>query len=105
MTFTVDLSEAAREDLLRLFDHVLERELQREGGDPQRARAALDAIRAGLDTLTRSPFTCRKAGADPLMREVVIAFGRQGHVALFEIVDQARVLVLAARHQLEDDYH
>lgn len=105
MTFVVDLSEAAREDLLRLFDHVLEREMQRDGGDPQRARAALDAIRAGLDTLSRSPFTCRKAGADPLLRELVIAFGRQGYVALFEIVDQSRVLVIAVRHQLEDDYH
>ena len=105
MTFTVDLSESAREDLLRLFDHVLERELQRDGGDPQRARAALDAIGGALETLSRSPFTCRKAGADPLMRELVIAFGRQGYVALFEIVDESRVLVLAVRHQLEDDYH
>jgi plasmid stabilization system protein ParE len=105
VTYTVDLSESAREDLLRLFDHVLERELQRESGDPQRAHAALDAIRGGLDTLSRSPFTCRKAGADPLMRELVIAFGLQGYVALFEIVDEARVLVIAVRHQLEDDYH
>jgi hypothetical protein len=31
--------------------------------------------------------------------------GHSGYVALFEIVDNANVVVAAVRHQLEDDYH
>ena len=30
---------------------------------------------------------------------------RSGYVALFEIEDPASVLIVAVRHQLEDDYH
>ena len=32
-------------------------------------------------------------------------FGRAGYVALFEIEDASNVVVVALRHQLEDDYH
>ncbi|MFN6996361.1 MAG: plasmid stabilization protein [Aquincola tertiaricarbonis] len=39
------------------------------------------------------------------MRELLISFGAEGYVALFEIADASRVHVLAIRHQLEDDYH
>jgi len=39
------------------------------------------------------------------LRELIIAFGRTGYVALFDIVDPTEVVVAAVRHQLEDDYH
>ena len=49
--------------------------------------------------------TYRKAGPSPFLREVVISFGRTGYVALFEIEDASNFVVVAVRHQLEDDYH
>lgn len=106
MTFQVRLTTAAADDLERLFDFVLERELQRSGGgDFELAERALQAIKDGIATLRASPFTCRKAGPGPLLRELLIPFGRSGYVALFEIVDSTTVVVAAVRHQLEDDYH
>ncbi len=105
MSFRVRLTREAQADLERLFDFVLERELALESGDLALAEQALDAIRAGLATLQSSPFTCRKAGSSPFLRELIIPFGRSGYVALFEIEDSASVLIVAVRHQLEDDYH
>ena len=105
MSFRVRLTREAQADLERLFDFVLEREPAREAGDLALAEQALDAIRAGLSTLRTSPFTCRKAGSSPFLRELIIPFGRSGYVALFEIEDPANVLIVAVRLQLEDDYH
>lgn len=105
MNFRVRLTRDAAEDLERLFDFVLERELQRNDGDLALAERALQAIKDGIAGLRRSPFTCRKASLSPFLRELIIPFGRSGYVALFEIVDSANVVVAAVRHQLEDDYH
>ncbi len=105
MTFRVRLTREAGDDLDRLFDFVLERELDRDGGDPALAEQALAAIRAGFATLKTSPFTCRKAGQSPFLRELIIPFGRSGYVALVDIESATEVLVLAVRHQREDDYH
>ncbi len=49
-----------------------------------------------------SPFTCRKAGTRPFMRALIIPFGRNGYVALFEIEGEALVAVCAVRCQRED---
>jgi plasmid stabilization system protein ParE len=78
--------------------------LARDGGLslPEQAMAAL---RAGIATLKSSPFTCRKAGDSPFLRELIIPFRRSGYVALFEIENDSTVDVVAVRHQLEDDYH
>ncbi|MBB1161525.1 type II toxin-antitoxin system RelE/ParE family toxin [Aquariibacter albus] len=105
MSYRVRLTRQARDDLERLFDFIIERELARDGGDLDLAAQALTAIRSGIDTLKASPFTCRKAGPSPFLRELIIPFGRAGYVALFEVEDAATVAVLAVRHQLEDDYH
>lgn len=105
MSFRVRLTREAKADLDRLFDFVLERELARDGGDLTLAEQALVSIGAGLATLKASPFTCRKAGQSPFLRELVIPFGRSGYVALFEIEGAADVVITAVRHQLEDDYH
>jgi plasmid stabilization system protein ParE len=105
VTFRVRLTREAEADLERLFDFVLEREMERDGGDFELAEQALAAIRSGVATLKTSPFTCRKAGRSPFLRELIIPFGRTGYVALFEIVGSAEVVVSAVRHQLEDDYH
>jgi hypothetical protein len=36
---------------------------------------------------------------------LIVPFGHSGYVALFEIEDATNVVVVAVRHQLEDDYH
>lgn len=106
MSFRVRLTREAQADLERLFDFILERELARKsGGDLSLAERALVAIQAGIATLETSPFTCSKAGSSPFLRELIIPFGRSGYVALFEIEDPAHAVVVAVRHQLEDDYH
>lgn len=105
MNFRVRLTREAAEDLEQLFDFVLERELQRNDGDLELAKRALQAIKDGVATLRTTPFSCRKASQSPFVRELMIPFGRSGYVALFEIVDRENVVVTAVRHQLEDDYH
>ena len=105
MSFKVRLTREAQADLDCLFDFVLERELQRDGGDLSLAEQAVAAIRAGFATLKTSPFTCRKAGQSPFLRELIIPLGRSGYVALIEIESATDVVVVAVRHQLEDDYH
>jgi plasmid stabilization system protein ParE len=105
VSFKVRLTREAEADLARLFDFILERELARDGGDLTLPEQALAALRSGTATLKTSPFTCRKAGSSPFLRELIIPFGRAGYVALFEIEDESNVCVLAVRHQLEDDYH
>ena len=105
MRFNVLLTREAHDDLERLFDFVLDREMASDTGDLELPGKALQAIKDGLATLRTTPFTCRKVGSSPFLRELVIAFGRAGYVALFEIVDGETVVVAAVRHQLEDDYH
>ncbi|MFH0130319.1 type II toxin-antitoxin system RelE/ParE family toxin [Variovorax sp. VaC1] len=104
MSYTVRFTQQAAEDLERLYDFVLERELA-IGGDLELASRALDAIEHGIATLGFSPFTCRKAGDSPFIRELVIPFGGSGYVALFEIEANDSIVVAAVRHQREDDYH
>jgi plasmid stabilization system protein ParE len=105
VTFKVRLTRDAQADLDRLFDFLLERELSGDGGDLCLPTQAIAALQSGIATLKTSPFTCRKAGQSPFLRELVIPFGRDGFLALFEIEDGTSVAVLAVRHQLEDDFH
>jgi plasmid stabilization system protein ParE len=102
--FEVRYSDSAQEDLLRLFDFLLDRAKTAEDFDA--AQLAVDAIRDAVErSLSRSPFVYRKAGDTPFLRELLIPFRGAGYVALYEINDAAHVTVLAVRHQLEDDYH
>jgi plasmid stabilization system protein ParE len=78
MAFTVLLTPQAEDDLLRLFDFIIERELARDSGDLAVAGQALDAIRSGLKLLERFPFTCRKAQDSAFLRELVIPMAIRG---------------------------
>lgn len=99
MSYRVRYTGAAKEDLRRLYAFILESDLQAAG----RAR---DAIGKGIELLREFPFTCRKVMPDnPFLRELVIAFGATGYVALFEIDNNELVTILAVRHQREDDYY
>jgi plasmid stabilization system protein ParE len=101
MTYSVRFTRGAEQDLLRLYDFLLEK-------DNSAARNALEAISKGIEFLGLFPFSCRKAEggtANPFLRELLIPFGNTGYVALFEIEDAKTVTILAVRHQREDDYH
>lgn len=102
MSYAVRYTAAARADLLRLYDDLLDRATSTE--DLRLAERAASEIESAIEGLARSPFICRKGGADPFLRELLIAFSSSGDVALFEIEDGSTVTVLAARHQREDDY-
>ena len=96
---TVRFTPEAEDDLLRLYDFLLERDLRS-------AERALDAIRVAVELLRFSPFSCRKALAEnPFLRELLIPFCSAGYVALFEIDATSVVTILAVRHQREEDYY
>lgn len=104
MSFVVELSPTAEADLERLFDFLLDSADTTE--DLDRAQAAIDAIGAAAQhRLAVTPFSFRKAAQNPAQRELIIPFGGTGYVALYEIVSAAKVIVLAVRHQREEDYH
>jgi plasmid stabilization system protein ParE len=102
VSFRVRFTEAAEADLIRLYEFIL----ARDEPDWVVADRALEAIRAAIGHLSRSPFSCRKATSNnSFLRELIIPFGATGYVALFEIDDSQTVTILAVRHQREDDYH
>jgi len=104
VSFDVRFSVAAEEDLVRLFDHLLDRAESAEDFDL--AQAAIAAVRAAvLNHLAATPYSFRNAGRSPTRRELIIPFGATGYVALYEIVGTSGVLMLAVRHQREEDYH
>jgi plasmid stabilization system protein ParE len=103
MTFRVRYTTGAREDIRRLYQHMLDGAATTE--DLDLAERALAALADGIARLALSPFLYRKAGSSPFLRELIIPFGSAGYVALFEIDDAETVSVLAVRHQLEDDFH
>jgi len=99
LSYQVRYTKAAKEDLIRLYGFLVEKDLIA-------ARKALDAIRKGVEFLRDFPFTCRKATPeDPLLREMIISFGARGYVVLFEIENHETVTILAVRHQREEDFH
>jgi len=102
VTFRVRLTRGAREDLERLYGFILER----DPADLDLAQRAVEAIEAATKALERFPFACRKAHmGTPFQRELIIPFGAEGYVALFEIEDAHTVTIVAVRHQREDDYY
>lgn len=103
--FEVRFSGPALEDINRLFDFLLERAETLD--DLEFAQRAIDEIKATcIGSLSKTPFSYRKAGASALRRELIISFGSTGYVAQYEIEPALlRVIVLAVRHQREEDYH
>ena len=101
MNFKVRLTKEADADIQRLIDFLVVQDLAA-------ARRARKAIAEGMKFLKKFPFSCRKADGDmanPFLRELIIPFGGAGYVALLEIEDENSVIVIAVRHQREEDYH
>lgn len=102
MSFTVRWSATARADLVRLHDFLLDRAQTVE--DLDAADEAIAAVEhAVLQQLARTPFIFRRAGVSLTARELIIPHGSTGYVARYEILPDV-VLVLAVRHQREEDY-
>ncbi len=102
--FEVRYTDSARDDLIRLFDFLLDRAETLEDFDA--AQETIDTIRLDIEgRLSRTPFIYRKAAQSPFLRELVIPLRGMGYVALYEIERGNMVNVLAVRHQREDDYH
>ncbi|WP_434026160.1 type II toxin-antitoxin system RelE/ParE family toxin [[Pseudomonas] boreopolis] len=101
MRFAVRFTQEACEELECLYDALL----QRAEDDFAVAEHALQTIRDGITVLELAPLSCRKTNLeDPFLRELVIGFGISGYVLLLEVESDHAVVVLAIRHQREDDY-
>jgi plasmid stabilization system protein ParE len=99
--FRVRFTPDAEEDLLRLFDFLLEQ-------DFASAERAELVIAKAVEVLEVFPFSCRKViggSGSAFLRELIIPFVGSGYVALFEIEGPRTVTILAVRHQREEDYH
>jgi plasmid stabilization system protein ParE len=105
VTYSVEFSPEARVDLTRLYAFLLDKAQTIEELDL--AERALAAIETAINVhLSKTPFIYRKAGpGNGLRRELVIPFGAAGYVALYEIAQPGKIIVLAIRHQREEDYH
>ena len=68
--FEVLYSDSAPEDLIPMFDFLLDRAKTSE--DFESAQVAIDVIRDTVErSLSRAPFVYRKAGGSPFFRELV----------------------------------
>jgi plasmid stabilization system protein ParE len=96
----------AEDDLVRLADFLLNRAQDLDA--LAQVDASIRTLRNVIEThLSAIPWSFRKAGrgSRTTRRELVVPAGASGYVALYEIESTSRVLVLAVRQQLEQDYH
>ncbi|MEY4764915.1 MAG: hypothetical protein RI907_1588 [Pseudomonadota bacterium] len=104
MTYRVEFTPEAEADLERLFDFMLDRAETVE--DAMRAFDAVEAIRTAAHShLAITPYSFRKVGQRPTLRELIVPFGATGYVIRFDIRTPELVLVIGARHQREEDFH
>lgn len=92
----VKVSPRAIQDLQRLYDFLAEK-------DERTADNALDTIETAFKSLAHLPEMWRPV--EDGLRELIIDYGRSGYLALYEYdPDIDRVIILAVRHQKENDY-
>ena len=103
--YRVVLADEAVDDLLRIEDFIIERELASARPDLDVVRRLRDAVDHALRLLEFSPYSCRKAAraVNDKQRELIIPFGSAGLIAAFEVRGEI-VRIGAVRHQLEQDY-
>ena len=104
MSYAVEFAQGAEDDLVRLYDFLLNRAETLEELDM--ADEALKVIRqAALSHLSTTPYSYRRVGARSTLRELIIPFGTTGYMLRFDIRSPELVLVIGARHQREEDFH
>lgn len=91
------LAPEAAADLERLTDFLVETA-------PEQAMLVVDLVLEALESLVRHPAIGRPVRHG--LRELVISKGRTGYLALYSYDEHSdAVVVLAVRHQREDDFH
>ena len=104
MSYAVEFTQSAEDDLVRLYDFLLDRAETLEELDV--ADEAVNVIRqAALSHLSTTPYSYRKVGVRSTLRELIIPFGTTGYILRFDIRSPELVLVIGARHQREEDFH
>jgi len=105
MSYSVEFTQGAEDDLVRLYDFLLNRAETLEELDA--ADEAVKVIRqAALSHLSTTPYSYRKVdSARSTLRELIIPFGTTGYILRFDIRSPSLVLVIGARHQREEDFH
>lgn len=94
----VVLSARAQSDLARLHMFLANK-------DANVAKRAMLVIREAFMPLTHAPMIGRPVADSDDLRELVIDFGASGHLALCRFERAlATVVILAVKHQREDDY-
>ncbi|HKX40302.1 MAG TPA: type II toxin-antitoxin system RelE/ParE family toxin [Burkholderiaceae bacterium] len=92
-----------QEDIERLEEHIIQRELASSTPDDTCLFRFRDAVERAMGILLFAPHTCRRSEEHREFRELIIPFGHGGCVVLFAIRD-VNVVLLAARDQHEHDY-
>ena len=94
----VILSARAQGDIVRLRNFLLEKDINA-------AKRAVLAIREAFLPLKQSPVIGRPVEDHPELRELIIDFGASGYLAMYryELANDT-VVILAIKHQREDDY-
>ena len=92
-----------QQDIERLEEHIVQRELGSNTPDDTCLFRFRDAVERAMGILSFAPHTCRRSESHREFRELLIPFGHGGCVVLFVIRD-INVVLLAARDQHEHDY-
>jgi hypothetical protein len=92
-----------QEDVERLEEHIVQRELASNTPDDTCLFRFRDAVERAMSILSFAPHTCRRSEQQKEFRELIIPFGHGGCVVLFAIL-ALDVVLLAARDQHEHDY-
>jgi plasmid stabilization system protein ParE len=102
--YRVVLADKSVDDLLRIEDFTIERELDIATPDLDVVRRLRDSVDRAFRLLEISPYSCRRAtcAVNDKQRELIIPFGSTGLIAAFEVRGEI-VRIGAIRHQLEQD--
>ena len=94
---------AFQQDVERLEEHIIQRELASHAPDDECLFRFRDAVARAIGILSFAPHTCRRCEEHREFRELIVPFGHGGCVVLF-VIRELDVLMLAARDQHEHDY-
>ena len=101
--YRVVASVTFQEDVERLEEHIVQRELASNTPDDTCLFRFRDAVERAMPILSFAPHTCRRSEQHREFRELIVPFGHGGCVVLFAI-RELDVVLLAARDQHEHDY-
>jgi hypothetical protein len=100
--YRVVASLTFQEDIERLEEYIVARELASNTPDETCLFRFRDAVERAMEILSFAPHTCRRSEEHREFRELIVPFGHGGCVVLFAARD-VDVVLLAARDQHEHD--